>query len=427
MRRFRLTSIKEQPFLPIIIQSGQHAYGVARSFYAAYRMKSLVIEPAKKGRTMRSLLLKGSQGIATQNSGILDFQYVEHLDDPTRFVQALVGLAMQCQQKKLILLVCDCYYAELIIENKEQLEKYFILPYIDQALLNRVQTKEKFYRLCDKYQLKYPKTIIITKEHHPNREIPIQYPIIIKPSNTVAYTNCAFPEKKKIYLVHDADEMQHIIGCIYRSSYQDTLIVQEFIPGDDSYIRVLDVYVGRDRKVKLMCVSNKLLEDPSPQNKGISLAVMTDYDEQLMESIRHFLEDIGYTGFANFDMKYDARDGKYKLFEMNLRAGASSYYVTASGYNLMQYVVDDYLYQVNHERTYVQTKHVWSLLPSKTLFKYMKNEKLKIEAKQLMKEGQYTDALLYKEDMNIKRWIKLKLYHSYLQVKYSKYFNKSNS
>ncbi|MBH9788277.1 ATP-grasp domain-containing protein, partial [Clostridioides difficile] len=94
--------------------------------------------------------------------------------------------AMQCQQKKLILLVCDCYYAELIIENKEQLEKYFILPYIDQALLNRVQTKEKFYRLCDKYQLKYPKTIIITKEHHSNREIPIQYPIIIKPSNTVA-------------------------------------------------------------------------------------------------------------------------------------------------------------------------------------------------------------------------------------------------
>ena len=88
--------------------------------------------------------------------------------------------------------------------------------------------------------------------------------------------------------MHDADEMQHIIRSIYRSSYQDALIVQEFIPGDDSYIRVLDVYVGRDQKVKLMCVSNKLLEDPSPQNKGISLAVMTDYDEQLMESIRHF-------------------------------------------------------------------------------------------------------------------------------------------
>lgn len=220
--------------------------------------------------------------------------------------------------------------------------------------------------------------------------------------------------------------MQYIIRSIYRSSYEDSLIVQEFIPGDDSSIRVLDVFVGRDHKVKLMCVSNKLLEDPSPQNKGISLAVMTDYDEQLMDSIRYFLEDIGYTGFANFDMKYDARDGIYKLFEMNLRAGASSYYVTASGHNLMQYMVDDYLLGVYHERTYVQTKHLWSLLPLKTLFKHMNNEKLKLEAKRLVKEGQYTDALLYKEDMNIKRWMKLKLYNQYLHVKYSKYFNESD-
>lgn len=50
-----MTCIKEQPFLPIIIQSGQYAYRVARSFYEAYRIKSLVIEPTVKGATMRSL------------------------------------------------------------------------------------------------------------------------------------------------------------------------------------------------------------------------------------------------------------------------------------------------------------------------------------------------------------------------------------
>jgi len=422
VRRVKLSYLHQQPFLPIVIQSGQHAYGVARSFYEAYHIKSLVIEPARKAGSFRSLIFSGSRGIATQNSGILDFQYVEHLDDPSHFVQALIMLSKQFQHQRLILLVCDCFYAELIIENKEVLEKYFILPYIDQILLKKVQTKEKFYQLCDMYKLKYPKTVTITKEQHANCVIPFHYPIIIKPSNSVAYTSCSFPEKKKIFLVQNDKEMRQIVRCIYHSSYQDTLILQEFIPGDDSLIRVLDVYVGRDKTVKLMCLSNKLFEDPSPQNKGISLAVMTDYDERLMDMIRHLLEDIGYTGFANFDMKYDPRDGEYKLFEMNLRAGSSSYYVTASGHNLMQYVVDDHLFHIQLERTYVQTKHLWSLLPPKTLYKCMENEKLKIEAKRLVKQGRYTNALFYKEDMSIKRWIKLKLYNGYLHVKHRKYF-----
>lgn len=44
----QLSYLHVQPFLPIVIQSGQHAYGVARSFYEAYTIKSLVIEPARK-------------------------------------------------------------------------------------------------------------------------------------------------------------------------------------------------------------------------------------------------------------------------------------------------------------------------------------------------------------------------------------------
>ncbi len=415
-------SIKvDQIFLPVIIQSGQNAYGVARSFYEAYRIKSLVLEPALKTKGIRTLLLGGTRGIATQNSQIIDFQYVDRLDEPDYFVQALIDVAKQFKNKKLILLVGDCYYAELIITNKQTLQRYFILPYIDEDLMKRIRTKEEFYKCCDLYNIKYPKTVVVTKEHAIS-DVPFDYPMIIKPSNSVEYTSCSFPEKKKVFLANNEEEKQQIISSIYRSTYKDSLILQEFIPGDDSYIRVLDVYVGKDKRVKLMCLGNKLLEDPSPQNIGTSLAIMTDFDEQLMDNIRYFLEDIGYVGYANIDMKLDVRDGEYKIFEMNLRSGASSYYVTASGHNLMQYVANDYIFNASQELTYVQTKHLWSLIPESVLFKGLKNEKLKIEAKRLIKQGKYSNALYFKEDMNVKRWSKLKLYNFYLNLKYKKYY-----
>ena len=400
---------KEQPFLPILLGSDMNAYGMARAFYEAYGLKPLVL-----GR---------SHLTPTQDSRILHFQQIENLNSQDVFVGAMEKVAAQYPDKKLLLLACGDDYAKLIIKNKPALQQWFTVPYIDESLMDQILLKENFYKMCEKYQFKYPGTTTVTAEDYESFVPPFDYPIILKASNSVEYWACKFPGKKKVFIAHNEEEKTAILKAIYSSTYQDTMIVQEFIPGDDSYMRVLNAYVGKDGKVKLMCLGNPILEEHSPEGIGSYAAIVTTYDKQLMDQVRFFLEDIGYTGFANFDMKYDVRDKQYKLFEINLRNGRSSYYVTAAGYNLMKYVADDHMLDIKQNLTYADNEHLWMIIPKGVLFKYASNEKLKLKAKSLIREGKYTNSLFFNQDMNVKRWTKLTLNSLNYYRKYKKYFN----
>ncbi len=138
--------------------------------------------------------------------------------------------------------------------------------------------------------------------------------------------------------------------------------MQEYIPGDDSNMRVMNCYCGRDKKVKLIALGHALLEEHSPEGIGSYAAIISTHDDALSEQMRAFLEGIGYIGFANFDMKFDPRDGRYKLFEMNLRQGRSSFYVTAAGYNMAKWLVEDVLEHKEQPLTIATNEVLWSII-----------------------------------------------------------------
>lgn len=131
------------------------------------------------------------------------------------------------------------------------------------------------------------------------------------------------------------------------------------------------------------------MEEHSPEGIGSYAAIINSVDEELSERMKNFLEGIGYVGFSNFDMKYDPRDGQYKLFEMNLRQGRSSFFVTAAGYNLAKFLVDDVIYNKPMDCVIADNKVLWTIIPKKIIFQYVKDPKVKEEAKRLIKEKKF--------------------------------------
>lgn len=406
-------------FTPILLGSDINVYGMARSFNEAYGIKVKAMADA--------------QLAATRYSKIVDVELHHGFSaDPTFMDVMRKKMEIYKDHKEpVILIACGDGYAELLSKHKEELSKVFIVPYIDYDLLEKLISKEGFYEVAEEYGLPYPKTKIITMDDYKSgkyTDVPFQFPVELKPEDPVSWLNCQFEGRKKTFTIHDENEFKDIVGKIYTNGYTEDLILQDFIPGDDSNMRTLNAYVDKNHQVKMMCLGHPLLEDPTPQSIGNYMTILPAYDEGLYEQVQAFLEKLNYTGMANFDIKYDTRDGQYKFFEINLRQGRSSFYVTLNGYNLAKWYIDDYVEDSLKDKDTVygnklKSKHVlWMGVPVKIFKEYAFENEAKDTAEELIHEGRYGTTVFYDKDRNFKRWFLMKyMFHNYY-ARYKKYY-----
>ena len=230
----------------------------------------------------------------------------------------------------------------------------------------------------------------------------------------------------KAYVANNQEEFDKIIKDCYSHGYEKSMIIQDLIPGEDDHMRVLTCYSDQNGKVKMMCLGHVLLEEHTPKGIGNHAAIITEYEEELMEKYKEFLEKIGYVGFSNFDIKYDDRDGKFKVFEINLRQGRSNNYVTASGNNIAKYVVEDRVYNKEMDLKIQKEPFFWHVIPASVVYDFVKDKTLVKRCKDLVKEGKSGSAYHYKYDLsgNFKRSLYIFLFGLNQRKKFNKYCTK---
>ena len=395
---------------PVLLGGDINCYSVARAFHEAYGVKSIAYGKVLLG--------------ATKDSKIIDFRIDENMTETEEVLKILKETSEEIKKsnKVPILMGCTDEYAELIIDYRDILSQMYITPYIDKELKDKLIEKESFYEMCEEKGLYYPKTYIFSKGDKIT-DFEFSYPVIIKPSDSVLYWQFPFEGMNKVYTANNKEEFTEITNKIYEGKYNKNLIIQDFIPGDDSQMRVLTCYSDRNAKVKMMCLGHVLLEEHTPTAIGNHAAIITEYDEDLMNGIKDFLESIDYVGFSNFDIKFDSRDNKYKLFEINLRQGRSNYYVTSSGNNIAKYVVEDRILQEDLKLKVQKDSFYWHVVPNGVVFKYVKDEDLVRKVKGLIAEGKEATSFGYNKDLkgNFKRSLYVFLYNLNQFKKYKKY------
>ncbi|MEY8291707.1 carboxylate--amine ligase [Carnobacteriaceae bacterium 52-44] len=399
---------KDREFLPVILGSDINTYSVARAFYEEYQVKSVVIGKYKSGPSNGSLMIN----------------YIEdvNIDQDSTFLKRIHQLSKEYKNKKIILLGAGDNYINMITKNRKQLPENIIVPFIPYELMNNLQKKDYFYSLSEEVGVDYPDTLLVSKEMGLNFEVPFEYPVILKSSESIHYWNYPFEGQEKVYIIQNREELNRTVEMIFNSGYPEKLIIQDMIPGNDEYMYVLTSYSDQSGKVVMMCLGNVLLEEHTPLGKGNHAVIITDHNAELMKQAKEFLENIHYVGFSNFDIKYDYRDGKYKFFEINTRQGRSNYYVTASGFNVARYLVEDYIYNNKMELELSKEPHLWMVVPKKVAFKYVKQEKNVKRMDQLIGEGKVVNPLFYKPDRSLHRNLRMLKANLAHYKKFEKYY-----
>lgn len=398
-------------FIPVIVGTDMNAYNMAISFHEEYNIKSILV-----GRENLSF---------TQLSTITNcIELHPDLGEKETFVSFLKEVSKKYAEpgKEMLLIGTNDLYVRLIIENASQLKQDFVFNYISEPLMNDLLVKSNFYKLCAEHGIDAPKTYYYScKEENPFNE-EVTFPVIIKPSNGVEYYKNLFEGQQKVYKVNSLEEIQSVIRDIKLSGYREDLIIQDYIPGDDTFMWDSVFYVNSRGKSELITFAQVVLQEHTVTAIGNYTALITRFNEEMMMKLKGFLEAINYVGYANFDLKYDERDGKFKVFEVNIRQGRSSYYITACGHNMAKYFVDDLIFNKEKKLTLLDEPFLFTVVPKLVLRKFVSNKEIRNEVNGLIRKGKYVNPLFYKKDHSFKR----KLYLFVRQINYYKKYKNSN-
>jgi len=225
-------------FFVLILGTDANAYYMARCCYEEYKIKPHLI---------------GQRRLAfTKFSNILTVEYCSDFWKEEIFLEVINNYAKNSEYKKILLVSTNETYTEYISKNKEKLNKKFVYNLPSIEIIKTLTNKENFYKTYENSELTFPKTIYFDAKKDKIENIKIQFPLVLKPANVVKYNHVDFIGKNKIYKINNQSELEKTINIIKNSEYDDRLIVQEFIPGDDSYLFDSVVYADKNSKCKVI-------------------------------------------------------------------------------------------------------------------------------------------------------------------------------
>lgn len=361
-------------FQPVILGGDVSAYALSREFFEGYGVSSICVAPAPIALIEKSAF--------THSRLVPDMS-------PETIASALGEISAEHAQQKIVLMANTDALVEALEQALGRLPKNVLTALPPHDVMRRVSDKVQFEKLCDEYGLDTTHSEVVSLAgDKPIAPTSVPFPLIAKPAVSAGYAHLYGQGFKKVYFVREQSELDDLWRDLRSVGFSGDFLVQELIEGDDTYVDMITVYVNAAGKATLFSSSQVLLEDHSPSLFGNPVAMLTRPKPELWDKVERMLSEIGWRGFANFDLKRDKNTGREIFMDFNPRIGRNSYYCCAGGVNPMIALVEDVVDGKSGTVRKIDKKALYTLAPASMVRRYLLDPVLRDEFDEVVDSGE---------------------------------------
>lgn len=212
------------------------------------------------------------------------------------------------------------------------LADWFTFPRLKAEMISSLCDKKEMYSLAAKRGIPAPETFFPRSLDDVFAVLErIEYPVALK---GIDGGKLEKQSGRKMVLIHTQQELFNAYEAM-EDRNDPNLMIQEYIPGSEDAAWMFNGYFN-GRSDCLAAFTGKKIRQ-NPVYLGMTSLGLCQWNERIAEMAEQFLKNLNYKGIVDIDYRYDARDGQYKILDVNPRVGATfRMFVARNGMDVVQ-------------------------------------------------------------------------------------------
>jgi predicted ATP-grasp superfamily ATP-dependent carboligase len=236
------------------------------------------------------------------------------LGDPAAVVADLIRAGRRLGRGTVLIAGTD-EWATFLAAHAEELGASFTFPQTPPRVVEALASKEGLYRLANEHGLPTP-GISVPGSHVDATEAAatLRYPILVKPVQSrphVTYKGIA----------KNPGELLAHYRVLEERPDQPNVLFQEYISGRDEDVWMFNGYFDEHSRCLAGFTGVKLRQLPA--HMGHCSIGELRHNPELIALTQQFLGAVGYRGIVDIGYRFDVRDGRYKVLDINPRLGGA--------------------------------------------------------------------------------------------------------